>query len=215
MKKILIADDHEIFRKGIAHVLGGLPCDVSVDEAGNGQQAIELIWGTAYSVVLLDISMPGRNGIDILKLIKSFKPDVKVLILSMYPEEQFAVRALKAGADGYLTKAAGPDEVLRAVEKVLRGNKYITPSLAEQLACHIEQDRGRAIHETLSDREYEVLCMTATGKSVKQIAMELSLSHKTISTYRTRILSKMNMQNIAQLIQYAVHNRIVDTAQRE
>jgi DNA-binding NarL/FixJ family response regulator len=210
MVKILIADDHEIFRKGIKQILSEMPEKFVVDEAKNGQEVMEKMWGNNYRVVLLDISMPGRNGLDILKQVKSYKRDLQVLILSMYPEEQFAVRALKAGAAGYLTKACKPDELVTAVQNVLKGKKYISSSLSDRLALYVGADERRSPHETLSTREYEVMCMTAAGKPVKQIAMELSLSDKTISTYRSRILDKLNISNIAQLIQYAIQNRVLD-----
>ena len=209
-EKILIADDHEIFRRGVMQVFSELPGKVEVDEASNGQEVIEKMWRNDYSAVVLDISMPGRNGLDVLKQIKSHKPDLHVLILSMYPEEQFAVRSLKAGADGYLTKATSPDEMIIAVQKILKGKKYISSSIADRLACYVGSEDMNAPHEALSDREYEVMCMTAAGKSVKQIAMELSLSDKTISTYRARILNKMNMDNNAQLIQYVIQNQLLD-----
>ncbi len=208
--KILIADDHEIFRKGIKQILSDMPDKYDIEEASNGSEVMKKISGNEFDMVLLDISMPGRNGIDILKQLKNFRPDLQVLILSMYPEEQFAVRALKAGAAGYLTKASKHDEFVNAVHKILAGKKYISASLANRLALYIRTDERKAPHETLSAREYEVMCMTASGKRVKQIAMELSLSDKTISTYRSRILNKLKMKNIAQLIQYTINNRIVE-----
>jgi DNA-binding NarL/FixJ family response regulator len=210
MAKILIADDHEIFRRGVRQILSEMPDVVVIDEASNGQEVLEKIWRNDYNAVLLDISMPGRNGIDILKQLKGSKPDLQILILSMYPEEQFAMRALKAGAAGYLTKASHPDELVRAIQKILKGKKYVSSTFADRLVCYVEEGNNKALHETLSDREYEVMCMTATGKSVKQIAMELSLSDKTISTYRARIMNKMNMNNIVQLIQYAIENQLFD-----
>jgi len=182
--RILIADDHAIFRGGLKQVLHEKLEKVILDEAGNGREVFEKICQREYNAIILDISMPGRNGIDVLKQLKSFKSDLHVLILSMYPEEQFAVRALKAGAAGYLTKASKPDELVKAVKTVLKGQKYIGTSLAMRLACYIEVGEKKAMHEMLSDREYEVMCMTASGKKVKQIATELSLSDKTISTYR-------------------------------
>ena len=210
MKRILIADDHELFRAGVKQLLSDMPHQFIVDEANNGQEVIEKIWSTDYDTVLLDISMPGRNGLDVLKDIKSYKPDLQVLILSMYPEEQFAMRALKAKASGYLTKAVKSDELVTAIQNVIKGKRYISSSLANRIACYVEEDNNKALHETLSDREYEVMCMTATGNSVKQIAMKLALSDKTISTYRARILNKMNMNNIAQLIHYAIQNNLIN-----
>ncbi len=208
--KILIADDHEIFRKGVKQILTEDGGAFHVDEAINGQEVIDKMWKNDYDAVLLDISMPGRNGLDVLKDIKNIKPALHVLMLSMYPEEQFGMRSLKASADGYLTKSTKPDELVRAVKVIIKGKKYISSSLAGRLACYVENDNLKAPHETLSDREYEVMCMTASGKSAKQIAAELSLSDKTISTYRARILQKMNMSNIAQLIQYAIRHDLLN-----
>jgi DNA-binding NarL/FixJ family response regulator len=210
MKRILIADDHELFRAGVKQLLSEMPHPFIVDEANNGQEVIEKIWRNDYDTVLLDISMPGRNGLDVLKDIKSYKPDLQVLILSMYPEEQFAMRAIRAKAAGYLTKAVKSDELVKAIQNVIKWKRYISSSLADKIACYVEVDNNKALHETLSDREYEVMRMTATGKSVKQIAMKLALSDKTISTYRARILNKMNMNNIAQLIHYAIQNDLIN-----
>jgi DNA-binding NarL/FixJ family response regulator len=202
MARMLIADDHEIFRKGVKDLIREMNSKVVVDEADNGYEVITKMWEHDYDAVLLDISMPGRNGIDILKQLKGYKPDLQVLILSIYPEEQFAMRALKAGAAGYLTKATKSDELIMAIRQVIKGKRYISSSLADKLVNYVESGNEKAPHEVLSDREYEVMCMTAEGRSVKQIAMELSLSDKTISTYRARILTKMNLSNMAQLIQY-------------
>ncbi len=210
MTRVLIADDHEIFRNGIKQILSEMPDKFMIEEANNGKEAIEKMWENDYDAVLLDISMPDRNGIDILKQIKGDKPDLKVLMLSMYPEEQFAIRALKAGAAGYLTKACKPDELVSAIQQLLKGKRYISSSLADKLAVYIKNEDRKAPHESLSAREYEVMCMTTAGMPVKQIARELSLSDKTISTYRSRILNKLKMKNIAQLIQYAINNRIVE-----
>jgi DNA-binding NarL/FixJ family response regulator len=208
--RILIVDDHAIFRRGLKQILKEKLGKVVVDEAGNGGEVFEQVCKSEYNVIILDISMPGRNGIDVLKQLKSYKSDLQILILSMYPEEQFAVRALKAGAAGYLTKSSKPDELVEAVKTVKNGRKYISLSLAMRLARYIETGDTEAVHEILSDREYEVMCLTASGKKVKQIAAELSLSDKTISTYRARILDKMNMDNIAQLIQYVIKNNILN-----
>ena len=208
MARMLIADDHEIFRKGVKDLIREMNSKVVVDEADNGHEVITKMWEHDYDAVLLDISMPGRNGIDILKQLKGYKPDLQVLILSIYPEEQFAMRALKAGAAGYLTKAAKSDELIMAIRQVIKGKRYISPSLADKLVNYVESGNEKAPHEVLSDREYEVMCMTAEGRSVKQIAMKLALSDKTISTYRARILIKMKMTNMAQLIQYAIKNRM-------
>lgn len=210
MLKILIADDHAIVREGIKQILAELPDKVTTDEAINGQEVIQKVWDNNYDLVLLDISMPGRSGLDILKQLKSEKPALKILILSMHPEEQYAIRALKAGASGYLTKESTPLELTEAIKKVSIGKKYVSASLAETLASHLETTTEKPLHENLSNREYEVMCMIASGKTVKEIANELSLSAKTISTYRTRILEKMNMKNNAQITHYTIQNRLVD-----
>ena len=210
MKKILIADDHEIFRSGLKHILSNMPFKFDIDEASNGREVMQKVSGDTYDMVLMDISMPGRNGIDILKQLKTYRPNLQVLILSMYPEDQFAVRTLKAGAAGYLSKASKHDELVKAIYKVLDGKKYISSSIANRLALYISADESKSPHEILSAREYEVMCMTASGKPVKQIAMELSLSSKTISTYRSRIMNKLKMDNVAQLIRYALNNRILN-----
>ncbi|MHA1757219.1 MAG: response regulator, partial [Promethearchaeota archaeon] len=164
-----------------------------------------------FDIVLLDISLPGRNGLDVLKQLKSIKPDLPVLILSMYPEEQYAIRSLRAKASGYLTKESASDELIKAIRKVAQGRKYITSSLAEKLAFELEDSSGgSSSHEILSDREYQIMCMIASGKRIKEIADALSLSVKTISTYRIRILKKMNMKNTSQLIHYAIKSGLVD-----
>ena len=210
MLRILIADDHAIVREGIKQILIEIPDKVKTDEAINGQEVLQKVWENKYDIVLLDISMPGRSGLDILKQLKSEKPDLKVLILSMHPEEQYAVRALKAGASGYLTKESTPLELTEAIKKVSLGKKYVSASLAETLASHLEDAAEKPLHETLSNREFEVMCMIASGKAAKVIADDLSLSVKTISTYRTRILDKMKLKNNAQITHYTIQNGLVD-----
>lgn len=210
MIKILIADDHPIVRKGLKEIIEETPGMKVVDEASNGQEVLEKIFKKDINVVLLDISMPGRSGLDILRDIKRQKPKLVVLVLSMHPEEQYAVQALKEGASGYLTKESAPDELLTALRKVSSGGKYVSSSLAEKLAYALEKDGEKPPHETLSVREYEVMRMIASGKTVTEIARELFLSPKTISTYRARILEKMRMKNNAQLVRYAIKNRLVD-----
>jgi DNA-binding NarL/FixJ family response regulator len=180
------------------------------DEASNGQETLEKVRKSDFDIVLLDISMPGRSGLEILKELKSEKPDLSVLILSMHPEEQYAVRVLKAGASGYLTKESAPDELIAAIRKASIGRKYISSSLAEKLAFYLEIDDERPLHETLSDREYEVMRMIASGKTITKIAEKLFLSVKTISTYRSRILEKMRMKSNAELTHYALKNRLVE-----
>jgi DNA-binding NarL/FixJ family response regulator len=207
--KILIADDHAIVRKGIRQILSETPDKYAVEEACNGQEALEKVYKNNYDVVLMDISMPGRSGLDVLKQLKQEKPKTPVIILSVYPEEQYAVRALKTGAAGYLTKESAPEELIRAIKKVSRGGgKYVTASIAEKLASAIDIDLTKPPHEDLSNREYQILCMIASGKIATQISEELSLSVKTISTYRTRILKKMGMNNNAELTHYAIKNNL-------
>jgi two-component system invasion response regulator UvrY len=210
MIKILIADDHAIVREGLKQILSESPDLVVVAEASTGQEVLEKIGKNDLDLVVLDIAMPGRGGLDILKEIKSQRPRLSVLMLSMYPEEQYAVRVLKSGASGYLTKESAPAELVRAIRQISQGKKYISPSLAEKLAIDLEISPDRPPHETLSDREYQVMCMIASGKTLREIADGLSLSIKTISTYRSRILEKMNMKTNAELTHYAIKNKLVD-----
>lgn len=211
MKKIriLIADDHPIVRAGFKQVLSETPDMEVTDEAGNGQEAMACIRKKELDVVLLDISMPGRSGLEVLKELKEEKPKLPVLILSMYPEEQYAIRALRAGASGYLTKASAPNELISAIRKVAEGGKYISATLGERLTDFLGTDMTRPPHELLSDREYQVMLMIASGRTVSSIAEELCLSVKTISTYRTHILEKMRMKNNAEITFYAVQNGLV------
>jgi len=210
MISILIVDDHPIFRKGLLQLLGEETGMFSVDEAGNGVEALNMACCCTYDLVLLDISMPGRGGLDVLKDFKSHCPKVPVLMLSMYPEDQYAVRALRLGASGYLSKVSASDDLLHAIHKILTGGKYISNSLAEKLADSLDTRSEKAPHETLTNREYQVMRQIGSGKTVKEIAEELSLSVKTISTFRTRILLKMNMRNNAELIHYTISNKLVD-----
>lgn len=210
MIRILVADDHTIVREGLKQILADVGDMAVRDEAGNGQEALAKIREGEFDVVLLDISMPGRSGLEILKEIKAEHPKLPVLILSMHAEEQYAVRALRAGASGYVTKASAPDELIGAIRKVSCGRKYVSSSLAEKLAFELDIDTKKPPHETLSDREYQVMLMLASGKSVKEIADELCLSVKTISTYRSRVMEKMNMKKNAELTLYAIQNHLVD-----
>jgi len=208
--KILIADDHTIFREGLKHILTEYPDMIVADEARNGREVLDKIWNNDYDMVLLDISMPGMTGLEALKQLKNDRPKLPVLVLSMHPEEQYAVRALRAGASGYLTKESAPDELMTAIRKISQGRKYITSSLAERLAQEMEADSEKPLHDVLSDREYQVLRMIAEGKTVKHIAEELSLSIKTVSTYRTRIMEKMRMSTNAELMHYAMKHHLLD-----
>ncbi len=206
MIRILIADDHPVVRQGLKQTIAEIPYGVTVDEATDGMEALNKARIGNYDVVILDIAMPGKNGIDVLEQIKYERPNLPVLMLTMYPEEQLAVRALKIGASGYLTKASAPDELVSAIQKVLSGGKYVSASLAEHLASLLQQTEQQP-HETLSNREYQVMCLIASGKTTAEIANELFLSIKTISTYRSRILAKMGMKNNVELARYVVwHN---------
>ena len=210
MIKILIADDHAIVREGLKQIVADTSDMIVTAEASDGHEVLALMSQDNYDVVVLDMAMPGLTGLDILKQIKRETPKLPVLILSVHPEEQYAVRALKAGASGYLTKESAPDELITAIRKVSMGGKYITSSLAEKLAFELEVDTEKPPHKTLSDREFQVMCMIAKGKTIKDIAEELYLSPKTVSTYRSRILEKMKMKSNEELTHYARNNHLVD-----
>jgi len=207
--KILIADDHAVVRKGVRHILSELPDDVTANEAGDSYEVIDNIRKNDYDLVLLDIAMPGKDGLDALKQIKTEKPKLPVLILSMFPEEQFALRALKSGASGYLTKESIPEELLKAIQKVLRGGKYVSESFSDELLLSLDRDVEKLPHETLSDREYQVMLMIAAGKTRKEIAEKLFLGVKTVSTYRTRVLEKMGMKTNADLTNYVNQHNLI------
>jgi two-component system, NarL family, invasion response regulator UvrY len=209
MLNILIADDHAIVRKGLIQVLEDFSEINSIDEAENGFEVEEMVRENHYDLVILDLSMPGRGGLDTLKQVKIDNPLLPVLILSIHPEEQYAVRLLKAGASGFLNKASAPEELVSAIKKVVSGGKYISSSMAEHLASEIEKDSTNMPHERLSDREYQVMVMIASGKTVSEIAQTLNLSVKTISTYRTRILEKMELENNAKLVHYALQQNLL------
>jgi two-component system, NarL family, invasion response regulator UvrY len=211
MIRILVADDHTVVREGVRQILSGLDDMVVEDEAENGQETLEKVLKGHCDLVLLDISMPGRSGLEVLEDILSLKPKLPVLILSMHPEEQYAVRALRAGASGYLTKASAAHELIGAIRKVSRGGKYVTASLAEKLAVELDSKADRKLHEKLSNREYQVMMMLASGKSVSEIAGELCLSVKTVSTYRIRIMVKMGTKKNAELTFYAMNNGLLNS----
>ncbi|OHD27567.1 MAG: DNA-binding response regulator [Spirochaetes bacterium GWB1_59_5] len=208
MIRILIADDHDIVRKGLKQIIMENPNLVVTGEATNGQEALDLAWTQDFDVAILDIAMPGRGGLDILKILKTEKPSIKIIMLSMYSEEQYAIRCIRDGASAYLTKSNASEELLQAIETVAIGKKYITPSVAERLAYYIDEDNNHLPHEKLSDRELQVFVMIGSGKSVTDIAAELSLSMKTISTYRARLLEKMAMSTNAQIIKYTLKNQL-------
>jgi DNA-binding NarL/FixJ family response regulator len=208
--KVLIIDDHPLVRRGLVETIEGEYPDAIIGEAGSSQSGLEAFWRDDWAIILLDVAMPGRSGLDLLKEIKQQRPKTPVLIVSAYPEDQFAIRALKNGADGYLTKDVNGQEVIAAVKRLLAGGKYIRPSLAEQLASYLDMDDSKPPHHTLSDREYQVMRMIAAGQPPRKIASELSLSIKTVSTFRSRVLKKMMMKNNAELMRYAMENGLVD-----
>lgn len=209
MIRILIADDHAIVRRGLKQILTEIPGVAAIDEAANGQEVLAMVNKEDYDLVLLDISMPGRSGLDVLKQIRAEMPGVSVLMLSMHPEEQYAVRALKAGAAGYLTKESAPDELIMAARKILAGGRYVSASLAERLVYDLDRPSDKPPHETLSDREFQILRMIASGKTVKEIGEDLALSVKTVCTYRARILAKMRLKNNAEITRYAIENGLL------
>lgn len=208
--KILLTDDHAVVRQGLKLILADRFKRAVFGEARNAQEALARVDKEKWDVAVLDVTMPGRSGLEALKEMKRMRPQMPVLVLSMHPEDQFAVRMLKAGAAGYLTKESAGNELVGAIEKVVGGGRYISASLAERMASYLDLDVQKAPHERLSDREFLVLRMIASGKTVSQIARELYLSVKTISTYRARVLEKMDMQNNAELTHYAVQKRLVD-----
>jgi DNA-binding NarL/FixJ family response regulator len=210
MIKVLIIDDHQILREGVIQLLGSVAEIACVDQASDAMDAYKLIWQHEYDVVLLDISLPGRNGLEFLKDLKVTHPAMAVLILSMHPEERYAVRAIKAGASGYLTKSSASFELVEAVKIVAGGGKYITESVAGRIAEELRYGNSSSHHAVLSDREFQVMCMIASGNTVSEIAAQLSLSVKTISTHRCRILEKMNLRHNAQLTHYAFQEGLVD-----
>ena len=209
MIRVLICDDHAIVRQGLRQIIDDQPEMNTVGEAGGYPEVMKQLREHEADLMLLDISMPGKNGIEILKLVKKEFPKVMVLVLSMYPEDQYAVRAIRAGASGYLTKQSAADQLINAIRQVSTGRKYITPELAQALANTLGRDTDAMPHETLSDREYQTLCLIAAGKSLSQIAEELSLSARTVSVYRSRLLEKMGLKNNAELTHYALKNGLV------
>ena len=209
MIRILIVDDHAILRRGLKEILEREFRDVSIGGAGTAEQALTQLDSEKWDLVILDITMPGRSGVDVLRHLKALRPKLPVLVLSMHPEDQYGKRVLKAGASGYMNKESAPEELIKAVRKLLSGGRYVSPTLAETLAVDLGRDDGTPAHERLSDREFEVLRKMASGKTVGQIAQELHLSVPTVSTYRARILEKMGMSNTAELIRYALSHHLV------
>jgi two-component system invasion response regulator UvrY len=208
--RVLIADDHPVVRRGLKEILVRELEHSVCDEAENVEQAITKVRGHDWDLVILDIAMPGRSGLDVLRDIRQERRQLPVLIFSMHAEDQYARRVLKAGARGYMNKESSPEELIKAIKRILSGGRYVSPALAERLAWDLSEDNWRPVHETLSDRELEVLRMIASGKTVSQIAEELHLSVATVSTYRGRILEKLRMTNTAELIRYALQNQLVD-----
>ncbi len=210
MIRVLIADDHTVVRQGLKQILADDPQLSVAGEAADGNEVLEALETLNVDALVLDITMPGRNGLDVLKEVKRKRPALPVLVLSMHPEDQFAIRILRAGAAGYITKESAPEELVGALRKVCSGGKYVSPQLAEKLAFFIGDESARPLHEKLSDREFEVLRMLALGKTVTEVAEELLLSVKTVSTYRSRVLEKMNMSSNAELTRYALQNALIN-----
>lgn len=207
--KILVVDDHSIVREGLKQILADSPGMAVAGEASSGQEAIQKIRAGGFDMVVMDISLPDRNGLEVLEQIKVSSPKLPVLILSMHAEEQYATRAFKAGASGYLTKESASEQLIFAIQKVAQGGKYVSPSLAEKLVFELVKDSQKPLHEILSDRELQVLCLFASGKTLTEVSQILCVSVKTISTHRARILEKMGMRNNAELIRYAIQNKLV------
>jgi len=214
MIRVLVADDHAVVRRGLVQILEEAPDMVTAGQASTGRQVLQRVRESDYDVLVLDIAMPDGSGLEILKELQSLKPNLPVLILSVYSEKQYAVRTLRAGAAGYLTKESAPQELIAAIRRVAQGKKYVTPSLAQVLVAALGSEPGREPHETLSDREYQVMCLLAAGRTVTDIARELSLSVKTVSTYRTRVLGKLSLRNTAEIIRYALERGLVDPGGR-
>ncbi len=209
MLKILIADDHAIVRKGLRQILTEEYPSVTIGEAADAESLITEVINNEWDIVICDMNMPGRSGLDALGQIKQVAPELPVLIMSMYPEDQYALRVLKAGASGYLGKDTIHDDIIKAVQTVKLGRKFITPSVAEKLADAFGENNHKAAHELLSDREFDVFKLLADGKSVSEIASRLSLSSTTVSTYRSRILEKMNLKSNSELTRYAIEQKLI------
>ncbi len=210
MINILIADDHALMRAGLKRILKDEPDLKVISEAGNGFEVLESVKKEKIDFVVLDLTMPGKNGLEIIKDLKKINKNIHILILSMHPEDRFAVRALKSGASGYMTKESAPDELVNAIRKIISGRKYISDILAEKLASELNDDSYIVPHKELSDREYEVFIMIASGKKITEIAKELSLSIPTVNTYRSRIFDKMKLKSNVELTHYALSNKLID-----
>ncbi len=210
MIRVLVADDHGVVREGIKRILADTPDLCVAGEADNGREAYAKVATQAWDVVLLDLSMPGKSGLEVLHDLKRLRPQLPVLVFSMHTGGQYAMRAFKAGALGYLPKDCLPQELVAALRKVVHGGRYVSPSLAEQLVFEVTRKSDQPLYTDLSDREYQVLCLLAAGNTVSDIAQELALSVKTISTYRARILEKLHLKTTAELIRYAILHELVD-----
>jgi DNA-binding NarL/FixJ family response regulator len=212
MIRVLVADDHTIVREGLKQILAKSGDLTVAGEAANGNDVLKMVRAQEWDVLVTDMSMPGRNGIELIKLVKEARPKLPVLVLSMYGEEQYAVRAIRAGASGYLNKESASEQLVAAIRKIASGGIHVSAAVAEALFHNVRGGEGTLPHQKLSDREFQVLQLIAAGKSMGDIAAELSLSPKTVSTHKTRILEKMNMSNQAELIRYAIEQRLVDAA---
>ena len=210
MIRVLIADDHAIVRQGLHQILAGEADMTVAGEAASGEELLRMARDRGWDMVVLDLSLPGVSGLDVQRELKHIAPDLPALILSVHAEDQYAIRALRAGARGYLTKEAAPEELVNAIRTILAGDKYVSPSMAQQLAEHVASQTPEHMHEALSDREFEVLRLLVAGKRVKEIAEAMGLSPKTVSTYRSRVLEKMHMESNADLVQYAIQERLID-----
>ena len=210
MLRILIVDDHAIVRHGLKKILTEDNAKYIFGEAGNSAEALDIVRKQKWDIVVMDVTMPGRSGLEVLKELKKMQKHLPVLILSVHPEDQYAIRALRGGASGYITKASAPEELVKAIHKILKGEKYISADLARKIPFYLDPENEKPPHERLSDREYQVLCMIASGKTSKEIGEELSLSVKSISTYRSRILEKFGLKSNAELIHYAIQNKLVE-----
>jgi len=215
MIRIVIADDHAIVREGLKQVLAAAPDISIVGEAQNGHEVLQRVRETEFEMLLLDMSMPGRSGIELIKQVHAEKPRLRILVLSMHQEEQYAVRAIRAGASGYLTKESAPERLVSAILKVAGGGAFVTPEVAEQLALEAMPRSDGPPHGRLSDREFQIFLALASGKSVTDIAKELKLSVKTVSTHKARVMDKMSLANPAELVRYALHHRLIDDPDRE
>lgn len=210
MKRILLVDDHAVVRAGLRKLLEEAIPDLYVEETSDSQEAVKAVKLGSWDAVILDISLPGTSGLEALKRIRSAMDTLPVLILSMYPEDQYGIRVLRAGASGYLTKTCVPENLVEAIKAIMRGQQYVSPTLAQRLISGLREKAKEEPHQSLSDREYQVFCMIASGKTVSEIAKDVFLSVKTVSTHRSRILTKMHMRNNAELTHYAIKKRLVD-----